>query len=93
MYLFIFSPALGQGWRLGFLGLLHLEVFSQRLQQEYDAEPILTAPSVTYKILLKETRETIKSGILEIYVNNPAHFPETQKISQCYEPIITGMLL
>ena len=31
------SPALGQGWRLGFLGLLHLDVFSQRLQQEYDA--------------------------------------------------------
>lgn len=46
---FDFSPALGQGWRLGFLGLLHLEVFNQRLDQEYDAQAIMTAPSVTYK--------------------------------------------
>lgn len=45
-----FSPALGQGWRVGFLGLLHLEVFTQRLFQEHKAEAILTAPSVPYKI-------------------------------------------
>lgn len=45
-----FSPALGQGWRVGFLGLLHLDVFTQRLLQEYKAEAILTAPSVPYKI-------------------------------------------
>lgn len=43
------SPALGHGWRLGFLGLLHMEVFNQRLDQEYDAQTIMTAPSVTYK--------------------------------------------
>lgn len=47
-----FSPALGSGWRLGFLGLLHLEVFNQRLDQEYDAQTIMTAPSVTYKGVL-----------------------------------------
>jgi len=45
----VFSPALGQGWRLGFLGLLHMEVFNQRLEQEYDAQAIITAPSVTFK--------------------------------------------
>lgn len=43
------SPALGQGWRVGFLGLLHLEVFNQRLEQEYGAETVMTAPSVPYK--------------------------------------------
>lgn len=43
------SPALGQGWRVGFLGLLHLEVFCQRLEQEYGAEAVMTAPSVPYK--------------------------------------------
>ena len=43
------SPALGLGWRLGFLGLLHLDVFNQRLEQEYNAQAIMTAPSVTYK--------------------------------------------
>ena len=36
------SPALGYGWRLGFLGVLHMEVFSQRLEQEYDAEVFFT---------------------------------------------------
>ena len=47
--LLCFSPALGQGWRVGFLGLLHMEVFNQRLEQEYGALAIVTAPSVTYK--------------------------------------------
>ncbi|KAK3728987.1 hypothetical protein QZH41_019414, partial [Actinostola sp. cb2023] len=41
--------ALGQGWRLGFLGLLHMEVFKQRLEQEYDINVIITSPSVPYK--------------------------------------------
>lgn len=45
----LYSAALGQGWRLGFLGLLHMEVFNQRLEQEYGAEVIVTVPSVPYK--------------------------------------------
>lgn len=84
-----FSPALGQGWRLGFLGLLHLEVFSQRLQQEYDAEPILTAPSVTYKLKLKQTKQTIKQGDI-VYVSNPVHFPDHLRIEEYYEPMVIG---
>lgn len=85
---FYFSPALGQGWRLGFLGLLHLEVFCQRLQQEYGADPILTAPSVTYKVKLKKTKAIEKSGVDEILINNPVHFPEQQKIEESYEPFV-----
>ena len=42
VYLFFFSAALGQGWRLGFLGLLHMEVFNQRLEQEYGAEVVVS---------------------------------------------------
>ncbi|GFS52863.1 translation factor GUF1 homolog, mitochondrial [Trichonephila clavipes] len=45
------SPALGQGWRLGFLGVLHMEVFCQRLHQEFDADVIVTAPGIPYKNL------------------------------------------
>ena len=44
------SIALGFGYRLGFLGLLHLEVFSQRLEEEYSAEVLVTTPSVPYKV-------------------------------------------
>uniref|UniRef100_A0A4W4GAU0 Tr-type G domain-containing protein n=1 Tax=Electrophorus electricus TaxID=8005 RepID=A0A4W4GAU0_ELEEL len=46
------SLALGAGWRLGFLGLLHMEVFIQRLEQEYNATVIITAPTVPYKAVL-----------------------------------------
>lgn len=46
------SSALGQGCRLGFLGTLHMDVFRQRLEDEYDANIIITAPTVPYKGLL-----------------------------------------
>ena len=46
------SQALGFGYRLGFLGLLHLEVFSQRLEDEYSAEVLVTTPSVPYKVFV-----------------------------------------
>lgn len=44
------SSALGQGWRLGFLGLLHMDVFNQRLEQEHGTQVIMTTPSVPYKV-------------------------------------------
>lgn len=75
------------------MGLLHLEVFSQRLQQEYGAESILTAPSVTYKVKLKPTKENLKSGNDIILVNNPAHFPDHLKIEETFEPMIIGKFL
>ncbi|CAH1965715.1 unnamed protein product [Acanthoscelides obtectus] len=81
------SPALGHGWRLGFLGLLHMEVFSQRLQQEHGADAIMTAPSVTYKIKLKPTKQIMKDGSDIIYVNNPAHWPDHVKIEETFEPM------
>ncbi|XP_058815153.1 translation factor GUF1 homolog, mitochondrial [Topomyia yanbarensis] len=88
------SPALGQGWRLGFLGLLHLDVFSQRLQQEYDAEPILTAPSVTYKIKLKGAKIIAAHGGNEIiHISNPALFPEKTLVEEYYEPFVLGTII
>ena len=45
--------ALGTGWRLGFLGVLHMEVFTQRLEDEYNASVIVTPPNVSYRIKLK----------------------------------------
>lgn len=86
------SPALGHGWRLGFLGLLHLEVFSQRLEQEYGTEPVITAPSVTYEIKLKTTKKNLKTGQM-ISVNNPAFFPETTQIEETFEPMVTGTII
>lgn len=87
------SPALGQGWRLGFLGLLHLEVFSQRLEQEHKVEAILTAPSVTYRFKLKGTKVIKLHGTDEIYVSNPALMPDPLHIEESYEPMVLGRII
>lgn len=86
------SPALGQGWRLGFLGLLHMEVFCQRLEQEYGAEPIITAPSVTYKIVLKNPRMIKQMGKDTLELSNAALFPEPINVKEYYEPLVKGKL-
>ncbi|RTL07027.1 elongation factor 4 [Candidatus Dependentiae bacterium] len=74
------SVALGLGFRCGFLGLLHMDVFRQRLEQEYGLTVIPTAPSVLYKVQLANG-ETIS-------IESPAEFPDPQKIDIIFEPII-----
>jgi elongation factor 4 len=79
------SAALGMGFRCGFLGLLHMEVFQQRLEQEYNISVITTAPSVLYKILLKSGKE--------IFIETPSEFPEPTLIEKVFEPMIKATLL
>ncbi|MCM8757083.1 MAG: elongation factor 4, partial [Candidatus Omnitrophica bacterium] len=74
------SAALGQGFRCGFLGLLHLEVVQERLQREYNQSIILTVPSVRYRFLLQDG-----SSVL---VDNPSHYPDPAKIKQVEEPYV-----
>lgn len=89
------SPALGHGFRLGFLGLLHLEVFAQRLQQEFQAEPIITAPSVTYRIKLKEAKAILNKfgGKAEITVSNPKLLPDPQHVEEYFEPTVIATII
>lgn len=87
------SPALGQGWRLGFLGLLHLEVFTQRLEQEHETTSIITAPSVTYKAKIIGKQHIKNYGSDEISFNNPLHFPNKQIVSEFYEPMVMGTII
>lgn len=79
------SPALGLGFRCGFLGLLHMDVFKQRLEQEYNQNVIATAPSVRYKITLTNGKE--------IEIENPSDFPERNYINEIYEPIIDATII
>lgn len=89
------SPALGHGFRLGFLGLLHLEVFVQRLQQEYEAEPIITAPSVTYWIKLKSAKSILQryGGEEMLTVSNPKLMPDPQHVEEYFEPTVLGTII
>ncbi len=80
------SPALGLGFRCGFLGLLHMDVFKQRLEQEYKVTVIATAPSVLYKVKLAHTGEMID-------VETPSDFPEANRIEEIYEPIINATII
>lgn len=89
------SPALGQGWRVGFLGLLHMEVFEQRLDQEYGASVILTAPSVPYKAEIKDNQTIRKryGGKGEVVIVDPAKFPEHPDVVRFLEPYVIATII
>ena len=78
------SQALGFGFRCGFLGLLHMEIVQERLEREFDQDLITTAPTVVYEVEMRD-------GSV-IYVENPSKLPESQKLNEVREPIITATI-
>ncbi len=74
------SQALGFGFRCGFLGLLHMEIIQERLEREFGAALIATAPSVIYKI------DTADGGVL--YIDNPSKLPPPSEIAELSEPYV-----
>ncbi|MFC1589623.1 translation elongation factor 4 [Pseudomonadota bacterium] len=79
------SSALGLGFRIGFLGMLHMEIVQERLEREYDLNLITTAPTVVYQIL------DTKGEVFEIH--NPSDLPEVNHIEEIREPIIKTNIL
>ncbi|RXZ32394.1 elongation factor 4 [Oxalobacteraceae bacterium CAVE-383] len=75
------SQALGFGFRCGFLGLLHMEIVQERLEREFDMDLITTAPTVIYEVVMRD-------GTI-LMVDNPSKMPETVKIEEIREPIVT----
>ncbi|GAA2499637.1 MULTISPECIES: translation elongation factor 4 [Streptomyces] len=78
------SAALGFGFRVGFLGLLHLDVIRERLEREFGLDLIATAPNVVYRVLMEDGTEHT--------VTNPSEFPEG-KINEVYEPVVRATIL
>jgi GTP-binding protein LepA len=74
------SPAMGFGFRCGFLGLLHMDIVQERLEREYDLDLIITAPSVVYRVI------TLKGT--EVFVQTPSMLPDPVSIKEIQEPYV-----
>ena len=85
------SNALGYGFRCGFLGLLHLEIIQERLDREFDLDLITTAPSVIYKLCLKDSRAKGLPEYMEVH--NPADMPESVHIESMEEPWVKSTIM
>ena len=79
------SSALGQGFRCGFLGLLHLEIVQERLEREYNQSIIMTIPSVQYRFSLKDGST--------VEVDNPQYYPDPMMIEKAEEPFVKASIL
>jgi GTP-binding protein LepA len=79
------SIALGFGFRCGFLGLLHMEIISERLEREFDLDLVTTAPSVIYKVVMTDGTE--------IDIDNPSNLPNVTEIDHMLEPIASAHII
>lgn len=94
------SDVLGIGFKCGFLGMLHMDVFLQRLQAEYGTSVISTAPTVPYKgmrtiynLIYQKIVELKHPEGTEVVVSNPSDWPDLGNIKKCYEPIIHATII
>ncbi|GAA2076333.1 translation elongation factor 4 [Aeromicrobium halocynthiae] len=79
------SGALGFGFRIGFLGLLHLEIVRERLEREFNLDLISTAPNVVYRVEMEDGSEHV--------VTNPSEYPTSGKIAKVFEPVVSATVL
>jgi len=88
------NAALGNGFRCGFLGLLHLDIIQERLEREYNCDLVVTAPSVLYEVKLnvKQAASIVRASLLKhdepgvARISNPADFPDPAYIDEVREP-------
>ena len=88
------NTALGNGFRCGFLGLLHLDIIQERLEREYDCDLIITAPSVLYEVELKAASpaSVVRASLLKVdepntaLISNPSEMPDPTFINEIREP-------
>ena len=79
------SGVLGRGFRVGFLGMLHLEIITERLRREFNLPLVITLPSITYRIIYKNGNES--------YIYTPSFFPEDHLIDSVWEPWVKATII
>lgn len=83
------SGSLGRGFRCGFLGMLHLEIITERLHREFNLDLVVTMPTITYEVVYKTGS---KAGQREI-IYSPAHFPDDGLLSEIKEPWVNVTII
>ena len=83
------SGTLGRGFRCGFLGMLHLEIISERLHREFTLDLVVTMPTITYEVVYKSGP---KAGKMET-IYSPAHFPDEGLLSEIHEPWVRCVII
>lgn len=86
------SGVLGRGFRVGFLGMLHLEIITERLHREFNLPLIITLPSITYKVIFKATAGGPDAGKEKI-IYTPSFFPEDHLIDHVLEPWVSVVVI
>jgi GTP-binding protein LepA len=79
------SGTLGKGFRCGFLGMLHLEIITERLRREFNLHLVVTMPSITYKVLLRNHKEQM--------IYSPHFFPDDSQVLKIYEPWVSVKII
>ena len=87
------SGALGRGFRCGFLGMLHLEIISERLKREFDLKLVITMPTITYEILYKNPTFGSTEPGKTVMVYSPAFFPDDGSYVQAREPWVDMVII
>lgn len=87
------SAVIGQGWRLGFLGMLHMDVFCQRLEQEFGTSVMITAPTIPYRVQIKGAKNIKFYGGEFVDILNPCNLPPLDIIAEYQEPMITATII
>ncbi|CAF1526274.1 unnamed protein product [Rotaria magnacalcarata] len=87
------NPAFGKGMRIGFLGLLHMEIFNQRLESEFSQQVITTFPGVAYQCRIVGKDNIKEYGTELLTVSDPLKWPDTNIIRETLEPIVDGQIL
>src|SRR5207244_2819741 len=83
------SGALGRGFRCGFLGMLHLEIITERLHREFDLQLVVTMPTITYEVVYKNGPKTGKTET----IYSPSYFPDEGLLSGVREPWVNVVII
>jgi GTP-binding protein LepA len=87
------SGALGRGFRCGFLGMLHLEIITERLRREFSLKLVITMPTITYEILYKNPNATNGQLGKRVMVYSPAFFPDDGTYDKAFEPWVDMVII